>query len=162
MTVPLSQLNTESDRGEGACTGSMLYDVQCELKHCMCITRVIDALRYYDNIDIIKNQTEFTEFVHKRDINLVNDFDHVLATHEDDILAIHTSLFEQHNISQCKWSQCMMTHRNQRDRNEEDVNYDIDNDQMNNIELTFWIDLLDKIHCYLLHIYNYGYRMQQN
>ena len=135
----------------------------CNVKTCQYITKVIIALQYYHSIGIIKNQMEFMQFIHTKCDGLIEYYHHISFVHchyhSNDIQSIHNLLFNEYNFAACNLKKCSMAHRNLRDRSEEDVNYDLDNDVENSIELTFWIDFFDSIHCHLLHLSDYGYCM---
>lgn len=136
---------------------------KCKELKCDYLQRIIYAIKFYHNIDIIKDQIELIKFVNNKYIEFINDYHHILFVHENDIEEIHNLLLTKYNESPCKLNTCYRVSRNIRNLQEEEiVNYDIDNNQENNIELTFWINLFDSLHCYFLHIYDYGYRIPHN
>ena len=130
---------------------------------CPCIERTILSLKYIHNqdLDIINNskdQTTLLEFVNNKHTNLLNDYHHILFQHEHDIDSIHNLLFTKYDISPCNINKCEMVKRNLRNRDREEKEKKISDANTNNMDLIFWMDIIDSIHCYLLHIYDYGYR----
>eukprot|EP01084_Bolivina_argentea_P146032 255821_1 len=152
-------LKTPSTFAESAETQTLSFatDGSCNLNDCKHVERVMAALKYYNSIDIIKHQEELITFVTKQYLTLVDDWHHLVIVHENNISHIYNLLLKKYDILECKIHKCVMVQRNQLDLDNDVVNYDINNDAVANIELTYWIRVLDGIHCHLLHGYDYGY-----
>eukprot|EP01084_Bolivina_argentea_P236035 397001_1 len=147
-------------------------ETQCKRKlECDSITRTAQVLVKYSLY--IKQQQFESKVYHElnimdvnydetcNDVNLLNDFIHLLSYHLDDFENIYNTFC--HNGS-CDLENCISIRRNQRDRsnlvqNEHLLNKLYFNDQ--NIAQVRE-QILDRIHCYFLHTFDIGYRFTEN
>ena len=88
---------------------------------------------------------------------ILSDFIHLITNHSHQIDEIYDEFQHEFNIK-CNINSCKMSSRHNRNRNTKFTQYQNDND----LEFEFIRDLFDSIHCYILHQYDYGFRVNKN
>ena len=123
------------------------------------VERVVTAIRYYGTLDLlnVSDQNDFIRFCQETYRDLLDDYHHILTQLNDDILSLHAVLLNHYDMTPCNMVSCAMVTRHQRNIEETSSIFEKQEDT-DNLELSFWIDTFDAIHCYLQHIYDYGYR----
>eukprot|EP01084_Bolivina_argentea_P163233 284004_1 len=126
------------------------------VEKCSCLERIIKALVYIASLDVIENDedcTKVVEFCEGKAKELIDDFIHITTKHstDNDIDAIYCKL--RKNCDECDVSNCVLSLRHNRNKS---------NENSKNSQFIFWRDFFDSIHCYLFHIYDFGYRITKN
>eukprot|EP01084_Bolivina_argentea_P108232 193426_1 len=133
----------------------------CVVEQCVSLIRIRNLLRNHKSNVKTEQKQSFNEKQHinYNNIDLLNDFNHLLFTHSNDFEDIYDALIHQHNERMlCDIKQCLILKRNQRDRT-------IDNTQLYvNKYPTYVIQeqLMDKIHCHYFHSFDIGYKFTQS
>eukprot|EP01083_Nonionella_stella_P203162 741552_1 len=150
-----------------------LPENECEdisVSECAALQRVTAALAFYQSIKSdSKNETQIGSFLREyfsTYSNFLNDYGHVLHQH------LHTGSVKQNNAQfeeiydyiskqiQCDITTCPQFVRN--NRNRQKTQNDSFGSQNTDIKTIFYLDLLDTIHCYLLHAFDVGFRIKTN
>eukprot|EP01084_Bolivina_argentea_P306763 530145_1 len=87
-------------------------------------------------------------------IDLLNDFNHLLSHHSHEFEEIYNILMNQDNNLKCDINKCEMYKRNNRQRN-----CDKSNDKWSTEIIHVSMDFIDCIHCYFMHSVDTEYRM---
>eukprot|EP01084_Bolivina_argentea_P130045 229606_1 len=124
---------------------------QCELASCAYLLRICKIL----------NAKEEEQKVHSNNVvNLLNDFNHILFMHSDDFEEIYNiSLTHVFEDEPCDISNCLMMMRNKRERAKISKNEQIMNQLYANCDNVVVQQLIDRIHCYIFHSFDIGYKI---
>eukprot|EP01084_Bolivina_argentea_P003037 5667_1 len=129
------------------------------VNECESTMRVLECLRYYNSLtnntsDIDRNK--LIKYCNER-ITLLNDIMHVITKHNDELEAINYIIISKQDsvLTQCNLSNCSLSQRHFRDRRNDKSNTD-------DTEFLFWRDMIDSIHCYILHLYDAGLRIKND
>eukprot|EP01084_Bolivina_argentea_P157434 274357_1 len=71
---------------------------------CSCTQRIINALKYYESLDIIHNESDkdsLFEFCHEKYPSLLNDYIHIIQTHNDEFQDIHDYICQNEQLKPC-------------------------------------------------------------
>eukprot|EP01084_Bolivina_argentea_P269434 457924_1 len=133
------------------------YDIiySCKTIHsCIAIQNIGKALQFHAKQH--DSSTVYQYFNHKYK-HLVKDFHHIMVHH----LNTHNKSLNDKNFEtvtnimchcvKCNIEKCNPFTRNNRDREDSKMNDDL--------EMEYYTDLLDNIHCYFLHSYDTGFRV---
>eukprot|EP01084_Bolivina_argentea_P110286 196967_1 len=125
---------------------------------CDRILRVIEALEYYQLLNVnneMQNKNNLIVYCTETCPTLLNDWIHVLMRHNThgDLDAIFKTLTQQYHV-ECKMGGCIACLRHYRNRRQIQVT---ETDEL----LIFYRNLLDQIHCHLLHLYDVGLRVKK-
>eukprot|EP01084_Bolivina_argentea_P210504 358270_1 len=157
-------LNSVMDRNS-----SKQHDEKCYLSTCLCLKNIIQVMKRYKSY-INRSTSEQKEPCIKGDIykhlgnqyddvNLLDDFNHLLLSHSHQFEYIHDILNYEIYSNNCKLSKCLLMRRHHTDRAKISENEKILN------ELYFLNDdvasqqLLDRIHCYYIHSFDTGCKL---
>ena len=134
---------------------------------CSSLQRLITAHNYYKLLDVknIKDdQEEFCKFINNIYIHiLLNDYEHLMMAHRDDLYAINQIVMKQASDSSsvCQLKDCQFTSRHY--RRDDHVNNDEKEEKTHDYEsdglLSFYCSLFDGIHFYLYHCFECGLRV---
>eukprot|EP01083_Nonionella_stella_P064811 169266_1 len=138
---------------------------QCRsIEDCVSISNITQSLRFYHNYqkdkieqDDDEKQLELEDFFCSKYTNLINDYHHILQEHLDKDTVSNNRAFEAIHDKMSKYIDCDICSckhykRNERDR-ENQCNDDIP------YSIAPMIDILDTIHCYFIHSFDTGYRI---
>eukprot|EP01084_Bolivina_argentea_P255424 429596_1 len=131
------------------------------------------ADKYFGNKDKQKSNQdndEIREIIYNKisdtysNINLLNDFNHLIHEHSSNFEDIYNILSEKvYQNRSCDLSTCLLIQRNQRDRTEVDENANI----LNSLYFTYdnkqriTQQFIDRIHCHFFHSFDIGYRISK-
>eukprot|EP01084_Bolivina_argentea_P315670 546944_1 len=123
--------------------------------------RVLCGLIYYSLLAMHKQSLhdfniELIKFVKQIYSHLLNDFIHIIQHHNTDLYYISHSMLHDYNIN-CDPGTCSSVHR--RCRNS--IQICKDNNSFSD-DYIFYRNLLDCIHCYLIHSYDTGLRIKDD
>eukprot|EP01084_Bolivina_argentea_P228887 386471_1 len=149
---------------------------------CLSVKRMGNALKFYVQIidnnkgdDVILSDCLLLENYLSEYTNLMNDYGHIIYEHLDkndndaQFKQIYDYLINEYDLK-CNVNNCSKYHRNCRNMQKQRIiiNHD-NNDNQESIctgndyyHLAAYIDILDTIHCNLLHSYDIGYRINKN
>eukprot|EP01084_Bolivina_argentea_P109258 195269_1 len=125
-----------------------------KLEQCICVERIIKAMKYYDslNLDDGKSRDLLVKFCTGVYKLLLDDFIHIVTKHNNEI--------EDFKMPKCNFVDCdLLDRHNRTDRN---YTHDQTFNSTQDKNVIFYIDLMDSIHCYLMHLYDVGLRIKQN
>ena len=114
-------------------------DIKCELNNCSSLKHIIKILaKYRSYIDTSQNEQSKlsiatnvynTKQNQYNDINLLNDFNHLLESHRDEFEEIYNMLnHEIYNNNDCRLRECLSMRRHHRDRHKITENEEILNE----------------------------------
>eukprot|EP01084_Bolivina_argentea_P308452 533388_1 len=152
----------------------------CDLNDCKCMKRTSFVLQRYHTFikslethECYKNSseqtcelqelTELNQLMHHPQFNiqLLNDYNHLLSVHSHEFEDIHNILITKSNSRlECDLSNCCFLKRNYRNRNKThfDRKMYFDQDEKNIIQQ----QLFDRIHSYYFHSFDIGHKMTRN
>ena len=163
----------------------IIIDETCKNSiNCVALKRIIEVLRYYDNItsseeDSInegderkdeqrnkhKNSTLWITYFNDTNYkHLLNDYHHILKHHlhkkdisksNDEFDIIYKQIIKY--VKHCDVTKCQKFRRNRRIREHENIS--ILNCRNNDL-CNFYTETLDSIHCYFLHSFDIGMRVK--
>eukprot|EP01083_Nonionella_stella_P000900 2567_1 len=113
---------------------------------CPAIKRIITALSPLQNK---QHQDDDDKY------GLINDYHHVLINHLCDDDQFHLIYIETCKTIQCDIANCYSYHRNNRNRKNDVFN------AAQSIHKSICSDILDTLHCYLVHSYDVGFRLNR-
>eukprot|EP01084_Bolivina_argentea_P212655 361434_1 len=134
----------------------------CDLTKCLCIKEIGDILKLYHGAKT--NTTQLMQSNNKAVITMVdvvNDFNHLLSHHAHQFEDIYNMLSSKvYGNNSCNLSKCFLMRRHQRDREKVTKNEFV----LNLLFISYNEDvlqqqLLDRIHCYLFHTFDIGYKL---
>ena len=134
------------------------------IKDCQCLKRIIYALKYYHNLNIINKQSDRDKLVELgMDIyqELLDDYIHIVLRHNDSLEEIFNFMIQSFNMKTCDLFGCSAATRHHRDRRKDHRKSSNDDDHQFDEEFMFFRDTMDGIHCYLHHLYDIGYRIKK-
>eukprot|EP01084_Bolivina_argentea_P017237 32200_1 len=127
---------------------------------CGYICRILNGLKYHALLRI-KDDTSshdiFAEFCNTVYSELLNDWIHIISTHSQQLDKIHHHVLTN-NISKCSLKHCKLASRH--------CERDTDNNEMTSKSMDakslFYLDIMDTIHFYLLHLFDAGLRVKKH
>eukprot|EP01084_Bolivina_argentea_P052696 96799_1 len=138
---------------------------------CESVKRIIKYLHFYDVYDVDKDTDMLINYFEKEK-NILNDFHHILHYHlgekssfstvseiQNEYKIIHNMVNKM--VSKCVLEKCQSFKRNNRVRGSRSQN-DNDNKTGNDDLAQCYIDILDAIHCFCIHSYDYGMKVKMN
>ena len=144
-------------------------EYSCQSSSCYQITRVTSALIFYSTIDPINNkkhESKLMEYCHDYYAQLLDDHIHIMDHHQDDIeLVLNASQSDMELMKKCDIYNCPAITRHFRDRETGEtvrlITGRCDKCKIMDAqcltcseetkELTFFIDILDLMHCHWYH-----------
>ena len=152
----------------------------CKLSNCYEIRRIISALIFYSTTDPINNkkhESKFMEYFNEIYPELLDDYIHIMDHHQYDMEQVLKVLkSDMELLSECNINNCVAIKRHFRDRERDKITPSISwkCQQCNSMnpqcpkcceiahELTFYIDILDSIHCHWYHSFDLGLRVRND
>eukprot|EP01084_Bolivina_argentea_P226847 383122_1 len=129
------------------------------VEKCSQIQRTIDALNTYQSLDFTRNDAEdiLIKYCSETYKYLIDDYNHILLKHNDDMDTIYKMIQSNDLLSSCTFETCSSYQSSNRNRESDTIN-----DTKQNLQFIFWKDLLDQIHCFMIHLFDSGIRIKQN
>eukprot|EP01084_Bolivina_argentea_P313292 542532_1 len=132
----------------------------CQTNNCN-ITALLTVLKHYNLNDIDYHQNEFLQYLERTKKSLIDDYIHFVTEHscQHDLKSILDCLvvFADKCEIVCNIHNCMSATRHHRERSQ-----DVHLIRQQNMNFTFYRDIVDQIHCYLYHLYDTGMRSTAN
>jgi len=162
--INVNDLLIQFENAEDKCT------LNCDGGGCSHLDRMILTLRYYSKWNVVSDlddKRQFMEFVKEIYVTLLNDYVHIMKAHKDDtewereLDAIHNDDkwakdFSSYKPCLLRNSNCLLLDAHRQDREEEKA----ESEQLETRNLVFYRDLMDSMHCYLVHRHDNGFRIR--
>ena len=144
-----------------------LFEGDCKSSKCdQIMNRMISALIFYSTINPLNNtkhESKFIQFCNETYSELLDDYIHVMDKHQNDIDQINDRMKTDLDLMrEChtEYKNCALLLRHYRNREKENV--DLSPSSSYSYSLSFYIDLLDTIHCFWYHSFHLGLRARTN
>eukprot|EP01084_Bolivina_argentea_P086409 156184_1 len=126
---------------------------------CRCTRRIISAMKYYQtlNINVEHDKNKFLFFYDKIYPHILNDFTHVITKHPDSLDSLYEFAVKDMKLSKCTVQNCLYQQRHNRNRQ-----HLIQLTQTQDIHFAFRRDIMDGVHCYTLHQYDFGFAIPES
>eukprot|EP01084_Bolivina_argentea_P236910 398283_1 len=132
------------------------------VSNCSSVRIVLNQSSYYSTLDLKKvdDRKKFLQFIDNKCLKeaLIDHFIHIVTKHVNETEIIFGIAVEEYFYEVCDVTNCKLTVRHTRNRGEHKTEETHDHDNELGVDIVFWRDLFDNIHCYLCHIYDFGYR----
>ena len=153
MSAKLNLNHIFKQREESHCTTKPIL-----IEGCQAIKRLITAITYYHKLNVIDNENDreiFRDFIMNiyDGITFVNDYNHLVCDHRNDLEIICKQLENNKNISCSNIKQCQKAMRH--NKREFDVYFKSEVDNL----FLFYVMTMDSLHFYLFHLYHLGLRV---
>ena len=162
---------TQSTWSCNACTYNNTSDMEsCEMcgtdkpnpttsnpKQCDHLNRILHALKYYRLLDLENNPSNhhiFANFCNVVYPQLLNDYQHIISTHSDQLEAIHEQLIKDDNFGECDLLKCALFRRHQENSRRQTAS----NEEKPHPKFSYCAELLDATHYWLFHLFQVGMR----
>eukprot|EP01084_Bolivina_argentea_P227199 383739_1 len=121
---------------------------------CFCTERIVNAIKYYQalNMGSIDAKNQLTQFYDETYPHMLNDFTHIITKHPDSLDSMYDFATKVLGLGKCTAKKCYRLRRHNRNRDDEKETL-----TNKDIKFQFKRDLMDAIHCYVLHQYDFGY-----
>ena len=156
-------------------TGNVTLCAMCEspitqqvpvniLSSCDHLRRILHSQKYYTMLKVQDNRDNadiFMSFCDYAYPQFLNDYQHVISTHEPHLEAINNEVISAKHIGHCNPSQCHLFRRYHADL----LRQQPSSTNANNTDDTkfiFYCDLYDSIHNWLFHLYHTGMRCKHS
>ncbi len=144
-------------------------DDECSERGCSHLNRMINALKYYSKVQVMSNESDkqqFLEFVQETYVSLLSDYVHIMArhcepAHVDEVQAAKSKEFVL--INKCDATNCLLLFFSPSDPNKHRFRaskYLLDGDGDVDDSILFYRDLMDSMHCHLVHSIDIGIRIK--
>ena len=172
--IPNSQTSEDiTDSTMNISEGSSCFNdnnEEIDIKQCDYLQRMLDALKYYrllkmDNDDPSTNTNEvFISFCNTAYTQLLNDYQHIIATHEPHLEELNNQILNDDNYGKCKYSECNLSRRSNDNSIRKPSHQQSIADQTGEInkidpKFVFYREILDSMHYYLWHLFEVGMRI---
>eukprot|EP01084_Bolivina_argentea_P300022 517223_1 len=128
--------------------------------------RLFNALQFYQslNIENKSDKDKLLKYYHNEYPEILADFIHLITIHQDEMDEIYDDAINNTNIcfNTCDVVNCALSARHNRDRNKEHSENKSKTTNHEHVQFVFVRDLFDSIHCYIIHQYDFGYRIHKN
>eukprot|EP01084_Bolivina_argentea_P193679 332264_1 len=169
LILLFGQLRTKTYNGYLLNSNMSSHEI-CDLNVCVSLNHIINAMLFYKSYVHSTINTQKNSCIRKHiyeqienkytDIDLLNDFNHLLEFHahdfEDIFVMMNSVLYENNN---CILSKCALMRRHHRDRTEITHNDKILNELYFDNDDIVSQQLLDRIHNHFLHSFDIGYQL---
>eukprot|EP01084_Bolivina_argentea_P132446 233729_1 len=129
-----------------------------ESKICSSVNYVLNTLKYYYKLDVVNSQDDRDKLVKYCTTSheyFLDDYIHLIKDHSNDIDEIR-----QYDDNECNIRNCLLLKRQYRYRHEFSTQNQTLQIVLNDKRFTFWMDIMDGMHCYLYHLYDIGLRVK--
>ena len=143
-------------------------DDEIDIKKCDHIQRILNALKYYKTLKLINDNSSqntneiFIDFCDNAYIKLLNDYQHIIAIHEQHLEEINKQILNDDNYDKCEYSQCNLSRRYHSSSIRTTSHNGNNNNNIKDPKLVFYREMFDAMHNYLWHLYDQGMRIQAN
>eukprot|EP01084_Bolivina_argentea_P281198 481082_1 len=126
---------------------------------CRCTRRIITAIKYYQMLDLGKSEDREKFIIFYEDIykHMLDDFIHLITRHHDMLDKMYDFATKRMGLAKCNLKECFKQKRHNRDREDE-----MELKDENDIRFVYPRDMMDAIHCYVLHIYDFGLAVHES
>ena len=131
-----------------------------DTQKCSHLQRMLHALKYYTALKVenASNAGIFMEFCNDIYTDLLDDYQHIITTHEQDLEEINEQLIEDDNFGECNLNQCALFGRYnttsiRRPASNITSNQQQDTAVSNESKSIFYMQILDGMHIWILHLY---------
>ena len=138
---------------------------------CHCTKRMLQALEFYQQLNLHSHtdQQRCISYFKNTYTQLMNDWTHFMSKHNDMIeleQLFEDNIINNYHLNPCHSMNCLFAIRHHRDRRcKNDAQSNIDKNRVNiddiDIEYLFYQDIMDGIHCYIYHLYDFGMRVSK-
>ena len=155
---PLSVVTTEEDQEEDEKEVQKEDQKEEEEKDWTHLDRMISTLRHYSKLDLSANEEDKQQFLDLIHFDgLLGDFVHIMAMHStEDIELVQRIKSEQFQLfSKCSSTNCLFLF------NQDSKKKELQKQSDESMEgLPFYRELMDAMHCYLVHSFDVGLRIK--
>ena len=128
------------------------------IHECVHLNRMLLALKYYHMLNLHttpSNNDKFIHFYQNVYVELLNDYQHIISTHSQQLEPIHDHLVNNEQFGgACDHSKCKSFQRYYEDSREITTATNME------YKLSFFCELLDSMHHWLYHIFDSGMRIK--
>ena len=134
---------------------------RCQLHKCIHLVRVLEVMKHQQQVLMHADESALMEYCASNK-SLLDDWTHVIMQHSTELDEIFYEVIPKHDVvDACPMGdQCPMSKRHLRDRKKDVDKHGFEN--RDEYELIFYTDLLDQMHCYLYHLWDYGFRSRKH
>eukprot|EP01084_Bolivina_argentea_P008581 16048_1 len=130
----------------------------------MCIQLIDDLIMIFkdgkesNNIKQKTDKDKFIKYITETYTQFLNDYIHIMDKHNNDIEEISESMVRDFSLmNTCDIKNCSLLRNHFRDRN-----YAKNELKADDINMTFYIDIMNCMHCHLYHLYDIGMRVKMD
>ena len=130
---------------------------------CQYTERLIHALKIYQQFDL--NEGIFMEYLEVEYLQLMNDWAHFMSKHNDmiELEQLFEDITQKYQLQPCNLKNCVFAIRHHRDRSRTFAEHqNINSENPQDYENLFYQDLMDGIHCFMYHLYDFGLRRRES
>lgn len=134
-------------------------NINHDYNSCVAIQRLLVSLKYYNQLKIENDRNDqdifsnFMDEVYKHE--MFDDYYHLIQFHQSQLESIHDLAINEYEIPECDVSKCNFANRHFRKKDEKQSGLKI----ANKSRLELYIETMDSLHFYLLHMHQLGYRV---
>eukprot|EP01084_Bolivina_argentea_P094371 169649_1 len=125
---------------------------------CVSTERMLCVLKYYSLFS--EDKETIIKFVNETYKLFLEDYIHIIDKHNNHLENIHKIMVEKYNPNVCNIRTCPLIYRHNRNRNNDKNIAAFDN--VSDENTLFYVDLLDTIHTYFVHLKDIGMRVKIN
>eukprot|EP01084_Bolivina_argentea_P086410 156186_1 len=131
---------------------------------CVCTTRIVEAMKYYQRLDITDNddKSKVDSLYHDKYEHIVNDFTHLIHEHPNKLDAMYDFATKNLKLKKCNVENCPYTRLYNTNKTGEHQESDNNNKTEEIVKFEYARDILDSIHCYVLHQYDLGFAIHKD
>ena len=133
------------------CFGKNVDDKEhIDIKKCSYLERMLHGLKYYKLLSLeinTSNKEIFISFYQTVYTQLLNDYQHIISIHQQQIEDIHNKLITDENYGNCKHSDCTLYDRYHR----REVGNNNNHKQEMDTKIIFYKDIFNSMHNFLYH-----------
>eukprot|EP01084_Bolivina_argentea_P087241 157586_1 len=139
------------------------------ITNCDHLNRLVESLKFYTSLDIENNEldsdklVDFIENIYNDKENnkqiFLNDYIHLVIDHGKDLEYIYDEVIKRNDFPKCLLKNCKLTCRHHKGReinnkindnsnDDDEINNDIENRSL----CGFYMDTMDSLHYYILHL----------
>eukprot|EP01083_Nonionella_stella_P313182 1123116_1 len=133
-----------------------------EVDKCSFVLRLIHDLKQYNslaNANPNDDQNPIHDFCGQKDANVLNDYNHLVVVHGDQLEQICAQLIARRQFETCDVTKCALTTRHYDNRRRDKPK--LSNPNIDSKSL-FFQEIFDSIHYYIFHLFDVGLRTKQN
>eukprot|EP01084_Bolivina_argentea_P015566 29166_1 len=123
---------------------------------------ILSTIKFYHTLNLDEQNDRDNLIKHKETYpQLLDNFIYLVTTYNDNIDKIYDFAIQQ-NVPKCDVTCCSSAQRYHRNKRIDAMNIKEHNETRNELQFINIRDLLDQIHCYFMHQYDFGYRIHQS